>query len=61
MAESEETIARANRDLSPAAAANEHLAEIGMTDRHILSQVAHTVAQGAIRIAERVDPWISRG
>ena len=61
MAESEETFARAAGYLALATRADEGLTEIGMTDRYILTQVAHPVAVWAIGIAERLDAGISRG
>jgi len=61
VAESEETIARAAGYLPLATRANEDLTEIGITDRHIFAQVAHTMALRAIRVAERLDAGISRG
>jgi len=56
MAEGEQAIARASGNLPPAASANKHLAELRITDRHILPQIADAVAEGAIGIAESIDP-----
>jgi hypothetical protein len=55
VAEGEETIASAAGYLPLTTRAYEDLAEIGMTDGHIPTQVAYPVAVGAIRITEGFD------
>jgi hypothetical protein len=55
VAEGEETIASAAGYLPLTTRAYEDLAEIGMTDGYIPTQVAYPVAVGAIRITEGFD------